>query len=58
MYFVTFLLQRLMVDGQSGVDIQTVVQHVTRVLNPEVENAPIPLRQVEDPSVLEIHQRL
>ena len=57
MHFVTFLLQRLMVDGQSGVYIQTVVQHVTWVLNPEVENAPIPLRQVEDPSVLEIHQR-
>ena len=54
MYFVTFVLQRLMVDGQSGVDIQIVVQHVTRVLNQELEHAPIPFRPVEDPSVLEI----
>ena len=55
MYFVTFVLQRLMADGQSGVDIQIVVQHVTRVLNQEAENAPIQLRQVEDLSVLEMH---
>ena len=43
-----------MEDGQNGPDIQTVLQHVMRVLSQELASAKVQLRQVGDQNVTEI----